>query len=257
MQPTSLFLPRDRGLHRLHPLTTLTLTVTLFALSLILPAYWQVLGVYVLGTVPLAAWSKVLRSYLTVSTRLMLPFAISLFLIQGFFAPGEQVLLRLLGFTLTVEGLQVAARFSARILVWLGAAVLLMISTRPDRLVAALIQLGLPHQLGYIVLTSLQIIPQMRSRAQTILDAQRSRGLETEGGVLSRFRALVPLVSPLLLSSIIDLDRRAIALEARGFKRSGRRTSYVELADSRFQSVLRAVLLAAIPTGFVARVVLL
>lgn len=257
MHQTSLYLPRDSGLHRLHPLTKLSLTATFFALSIILPTFWQVLGIYVIGTLPLAAWGRVLTEYLKVSGRLMLPFAISLFLIQGFFAPGDTVLLRLLGFTLTLEGILVAARFASRILVWLGSAVLLMISTRPDRLVTALIRIGVPHQLGYIVLTSLQIIPQMRSRAQTILDAQRSRGLETEGGLLSRFRALIPLVGPLLLSSIIDLDRRAIALEARGFKRSGRRTSYVELSQSSWEVALRWAVLAAIPAAAFLRVLAL
>lgn len=257
MQQTSLYLPRDSGLHRLHPLTKLSITALYFALSLLLPNFWMVFGIYVIGTVPLAAWGRVLADYLLISARFMLPFAVSLFLIQGFFAPGETVLLQLLGFSLTLEGITVAARFASRILVWLGSAVLLMISTRPDRLVTALIRAGLPHQLGYIVLTSLQIIPQMRTRAQTILDAQRSRGLETEGGLLSRFRALVPLVGPLLLSSIIDLDRRAIALEARGFKRRGRRTSYVELSQSGWEVILRWVVLAGIPTAALIRVLAL
>lgn len=256
MQHSTLYLPRDSGLHRLHPLTTLCVTLLAFALSVILPESWQVLSIYLLGTVPLAAWGRMLPEYLKLTGRLILPFAVSLFLIQGFFAPGEQVLLRVLGFTMTLEGLQLAGRYAARILVWLGAAVLFMISTRPDRFVAALIALGIPHQLGYIILTALQIIPQMRVRALTILDAQRARGLETEGRLLSRLNALVPLVGPLLLSSIIELDRRAVALEARGFKHSGTRTSYAELNDSPAQARLRLLLLASIPVAATLRLLL-
>jgi energy-coupling factor transport system permease protein len=103
----------------------------------------------------------------------------------------------------------------------------------------------LPQQIAYIILTSLQIIPRFQSKAQTILDAQRSRGLETEGTLIHRLRMIVPLISPLIMSSIIELDERAIALEARAFSRTEPKTSLITLEDSRFQSALRWLLFMA------------
>jgi len=177
---------------------------------------------------------------------LIWPFALSLFLIQGFFSPGENVLLELGPLTLKAEGIWLATKFTARILVWLGAATLLMLITRPDKLVLALIERGMPRNIAYIVLTSLQIIPRFQEKAQTILDAQRSRGLETEGTLIHRLRMLVPLVAPLILSSILDLDERAIALEARAFSRPGLKTNLLSLEDSAPQGVVRKGLLALI-----------
>ena len=51
----------------------------------------------------------------------------------------------------------------------------------------------------------------------TITDAQRSRGLETEGSLLTRAKAFLPLISPVVMSSLINTRERAVALEVRGF----------------------------------------
>lgn len=246
MLPQTLYLHRNSKLHALHPLTKLTLAALFLVATVTLPNLWLVLGVYALGLIPLAAWGWVLKPFLKSSVMLIWPFALSLFLIQGFFSPGENVLLILGPLTLKAEGVWLAAKFTSRILVWLGAATLLMLVTRPDRLMLALTELGLPRNIAYIILTSLQIIPRFQGKAQTILEAQRARGLETEGTLIHRLRMLVPLVTPLILSSLVDLDERAIALEARAFNHPGPKTSLLTLEDSPLQGAIRWGLLALI-----------
>lgn len=239
MSTPTLYLPRDSRLHHLHPLTKLALISLAIVAGATLPFTLWVIAVYLLILMPLAAWGKVLPTFLRSSLLLIWPFALSLTLIQGFFAPGEHILLQLGPLSLKLEGLQLAADYTARILVWLSAVILLMLITRPDQLMLALTERGLPRQIGYIILTALQIIPRFQQRAETILDSQRARGLETEGNLVKRLRALVPLVAPLILSSILELDERAIALEARGFTRAGPRTSLTTLEDTAPQSAVR------------------
>lgn len=98
---------------------------------------------------------------------------------------------------------------------------------------------GLSRKLGFVVLMTMQIIPQMQARALAILDAQRSRGLETEGRLLRRFRAYLPLVGPLVIGSIISLETRSLAIEARGFSSSARRVRVEEIPDSRGEHIVR------------------
>ena len=246
MSSPTLYLHRNSRLHGLHPVTKLTLVGLFLVAAATLPNLWSVLAVYAFGLIPLAAWGGVLKPFLKSSAILIWPFALSLFFIQGFFSPGENVLLALGPLTLKAEGVWLAAKFTSRILVWLGAATLLMLVTRPDRLMLALIELGLQRNIAYIILTSLQIIPRFQGKAQTILDAQRARGMETEGTLLHRLRMLVPLVTPLILSSIVDLDERAIALEARAFNRQGLKTNLIALEDSPLQGAIRWGLLALI-----------
>lgn len=246
MSTPTLYLHRPSGFHALHPLTKLALTGFFLVSAATLPSIWLVLGFYIFGLLPLAAWGRVLKPFLKSNALLIWPFALSLFLIQGFFTPGESVLFTVGPFAYKLEGVWLAARFSARILVWLGAATLLMIATRPDNLMLALIERGLPRQIAYIILTSLQIIPRFQNKAEVILDAQRSRGLETEGPLIHRMRILVPLIAPLILSSILELDERAIALEARAFSRQGPRTSLASLEDTTNQMLARWGLIALI-----------
>jgi energy-coupling factor transport system permease protein len=236
-------LPGPSEMRALHPLTSLTLMLLAVVAGAALPTTALVLAVYFSLLVPLAALAHRLQAFLRTCARILWPFVVSLVLIQGFFTPGPSVLFRLGPFSYTLEGLGVALLFSARLLVGLGAATLLTTITRPDALMRALVERGLPNQIAYIVVTTLQIVPTFQARAHAILDAQRSRGLETEGAITVRLRALAPLVAPLILSSLMEIEERAIALEARAFSRQGPRTSLVTLRDSRLQSAARWLML--------------
>lgn len=239
MQSPTLYLDQPSGLHALNPLSKLAISSVFVFAAATLPSSWLVLATYVFGLLPLAYWGKILKPFIKTNAIIIWPFALSLFIIQGLFAPGEQVLLQFGPLSLTVEGISVAWTFTTRILVWLGAATLLMMCTRPDHLMLSLTELGLPRQIAYIVLTAMQIIPRFQGRAQMILDAQQARGLDTSGSLPHRLRQLIPLVSPLIISSLLELDERALALEARGFSRQGPRTSLIQLRDTSRQRWLR------------------
>jgi energy-coupling factor transport system permease protein len=231
------------GLHALHPLTKLALMLLVLVAGAALPTTVLVLLIFPVVLVPLAALARRLGPFLLTCLRILWPFVLSLVLIQGFFTPGATVLLHFGPLRFTLEGLQVALRLSSRLLTGLGAATLLMMVTRPDELMRGLVEHGLPNQIAYIIAAALQIVPTFQARAHAILDAQRSRGLETEGPINVRLRALAPLVGPLILSSLMEIEERAIALEARAFTRPGRRTSMVTLQDSRLQALARWTML--------------
>jgi energy-coupling factor transport system permease protein len=114
-------------------------------------------------------------------------------------------------------------------------------TTRPDMLMISLKQVGVPSSLAYIIVTTLQIIPRFQDKASTILDAQRSRGLETEGNLFVRASAFIPIVLPLVLGSLMEVEERAIAIEARGFNSTKKETSLIEIPDTRSQFILRRV----------------
>jgi energy-coupling factor transport system permease protein len=93
----------------------------------------------------------------------------------------------------------------------------------------------------------------MVERAGTIVDAQRARGLDTEGSIWRRARGVVPLVGPVILGSIAEVEERTMALEARGFTRPGRRTLLWHPMDSRRQALARWVLVILVPATLTAR----
>ena len=242
MNNFSLYVARNSGLHKLHPLTKAVYVVFLLAAGFSLPGRWTGYLLVVLGILPLAAWGQVLVAELRAVWRVTWPFALSMLLIQGLFWGHGADLLVVGPLSIKTEGVEFALFSIGRILVVMGAFILFSLTTRPDTLMIALKQAGFPGSIAYIFVTTLQIIPRFQHKAAMVLDAQRSRGLETQGNMLVRSRALIPLVVPLVLGSLVDVEERAIAIEARAFNSSHRETSVIEIPDTLSQKRVRVIL---------------
>jgi energy-coupling factor transport system permease protein len=66
--------------------------------------------------------------------------------------------------------------------------------------------------------------------AQTVVDAQRSRGLELDkGNFIKRIKNYIPILIPLIISAIRRSVELAEALESRAFGATEERTSIVTL----------------------------
>jgi energy-coupling factor transport system permease protein len=241
-QAFSLFTVRDSILHRFHPLTKLSSAGFLFIAGLILPGTWTAYVVLVVIALPLALLGKVTRAWLAAAWRVALPFIISVFLVQGFFWPRGTPLVFLGPLSLKREGLVFAIASTGHILAVVSSFLLLALTTRPDMLMTALTQAGLPGNIAYIIVATIQIVPRFQAKAAAILDAQRARGLETEGNLVQRMRAILPLVVPLVLGSLVDVEERAIAIEARAFNRTGPKTSLIEISEATWEPPVRWVI---------------
>jgi energy-coupling factor transport system permease protein len=243
----SLYLNRPSRLHALHPVTKLVLALCLLAAALLLPGLWTTYVIFLLVIVPLAALGQVLGPLLRAVWPIVLPFALSVFIIQGFLWPGGTSLIGLGWISLKREGLLFAIAAAGRILVVVSSFVLFALTTRPDTLMLSLVQRGVPGGLAYIIVATIQLVPRFRARAAAIMDAQRARGLETTGSLRRRLSAIVPLVVPLILSSLVDVEERALAIEARAFNHPGPKTSLIEITEAGWERPARWLLLLLVP----------
>jgi energy-coupling factor transport system permease protein len=98
------------------------------------------------------------------------------------------------------------------------------------------------------------MVPRLQARAADILDAQQARGLSIGGSLPQRARALIPLVGPVLLGSLIDVRERTFALEARAFGSSRERTAYRVVPNPPLDRWLRIALLIGVVLVLVAAV---
>ena len=207
-----------------------------------------------LGVVIPAALAGVLRRLVRLSLLLSLPIAISAVLINVFFFPGgETVLLRLGPITATAEGLVFALEILIRILAISGAITLFYLTTRPAELVIDLERRGVSPRVAFVANASVQTVPAMVERAAQITAAQRARGLDTEGSVWRRARGIVPIVGPVILGALGEVEERSMALEARGFTRPGRRTLLWWPRDTGTERIVRWLIVAAVPLVIAAR----
>jgi energy-coupling factor transport system permease protein len=245
----SLYVEGESPLHRAHPLTSGVLTLAATALAFTLPSIRWVAGLLAVLLV-LAAIAGVLRRLLAVAVVVLLPITVLLLVVQGLVNPANATVAIAIGpVALYREGLAIAALSALRIACLVVATFLLSFTTRPADLAEALQQRGLSPRIGYVLQSALQIIPQTLETAGRIQDAQRARGLETEGWLPRRARAYLPLLLPLVLSSLVATQERAMALEVRGFGRRVRRISRHVFHDSRAQRVVRWALALSVPAA--------
>lgn len=138
-------------------------------------------------------------------------------------------------------GLQVTLRLLAASLA-LGVAYL---TTRTDDLLADLERRGFGRRGSFIIGSAIDTVPRTVARAAEIVDAQRARGLDTEGHWWRRVRGIVPLAAPMVFGALTEVEERTMALEARAFSTPGPRTVVRILPDSTSQRVVRWTLLVA------------
>ncbi len=243
----SIYVARESWVHHLYPLTKLTLAGFMLLGGLALPGPWALYIFWVLVTLPFAFFGHILDRLILATLRVVLPFAISVFLIQGFLWSGGTPLFSVGPLSLKQEGLAFAIASTGRILMVVSSFLWFALTTRPDQLMATLSQRGFPAGLSYMIVATLQIVPRFQARASAIMDAQRSRGLETEGSLRRRLKALLPLVIPLVLSSLIDVEERALAIETRGFNRPGQKTNLIVIPEAPWEPAARiGILICAV-----------
>lgn len=195
-----------------------------------------------------AAWAGVLRAVVRASILLALPLSVSAALVNLFFFPGPGTVLFHLGpVTATSEGALFAVEIVIRVLVIAGALTLFYLTTSTSALVIDLERRGVSPRLAFVARSAVTMVPEMVERASTITDAQRARGLDTQGSILRRVRGIVPMVGPTVMGAINEVEERTLALEARAFTHPGRRTLLWAPADSLRQRLARWLVVAAIP----------
>jgi energy-coupling factor transport system permease protein len=139
-----------------------------------------------------------------------------------------------------------AVGVSLRLGAAVGALGWIVAGVSPRRLTRALAERGLPAWCAYVLVASLEAVPEARQRAREVQDAQRCRGLSTGGGVPGRLRALARLAGPLVVSLVTESEERALALDARGFDPRRRRGALAPIPDPRGERLARAALWLAL-----------
>lgn len=223
MKSISLYIAKETWLTRLHPFTKLFYVLMAVALPWIaghILFFPVMMGISIVLLISGGLFKKALPLIVFSFTVLL-----TIFLVQGlFYQKNETILFSLGKATFYEEGIRYALGIGCNILNMLLSFALFVLSTNPFTLAEELERAGLHRKAGYILISVFQIIPGMLHIKNTILDAQRSRGMETKGNILIRAKAFLPLISPVVTSSLIHTRERAAALEIRGFESAAAKT---------------------------------
>ncbi|MBQ0004583.1 MAG: energy-coupling factor transporter transmembrane protein EcfT [Clostridiales bacterium] len=253
MKSISLYKDKGTWLNLMHPYTKLLYIVAAISIPLIGGKLW-LFGVLIAASLVLLASGKVLRSAVPL-VAFSATLIIVIFLIQGLFNHANAEALFSVGpLTFYKEGVLFACRLGLNILNMLLSFAVFVLTTSPQELVDEMEKNGFSPKFGYIINSVFQILPQMMMTKDTITDAQRSRGLETEGSLGVRMKAFIPLISPVVMSSLVNTRERAIALEVRGFGRKNKKTWLEDRPKHKGDRVIGVILVLLVVLTIAGRV---
>lgn len=201
----------------------------------------------------LAARATVVRPLVRAALLLTLPIAISVVLVSVFTRAGTTVLFQVGPFDATVEGVDFAGQTLVRLLAISLSIGLFVLTTEPRAFVYDLERRGIPPRGAFVAVATIEAVPTLVERASVIGESQRARGLDTEGSLRARLRGLLPMVGPVILGSLTDVEERSLALESRAFSRPGRRHLLWTMPDTTWERALRWALAAALVAAAVGR----
>lgn len=160
---------------------------------------------------------------------------------------------------ITKEGLLSAAFLASRLILLVTGSSLLTLTTTPVSLTDGLESLLKPlalikfpvHELALIMSIALRMIPTLANETDRIICAQKARGADFESGnIISRLKALVPVLIPLIISALRRADELGDAMDARCYWGSKDRTKYKKLKLS-FRDSVAVIFVGGLITGVV------
>lgn len=232
---------RDSMIHALDPRTkgisTLLLMVSTFGISSFIG-----LGSGLLISLGLIALAKIESSDFRRNLRAFSWLFLFTFLLHLFFTPSdEKFLIPLINAGVSKEGMILGLYYCGRIGLLLSFSYIFMAVTSPmeitdgiERTLRPFKKIGLPvYDIALAISIALRFVPTLLDEARRIRDAQLCRGARLEGNVILKIQGFSAMLIPLFASALRRADALALALEARGYKNSEKRTSFIRLKFKR------------------------
>lgn len=231
----------ETGSRRLHPATEIIVLGCALVLVFGIPSP-VILLIVLVGSAVAAVASPTVKvtTWAATVAALCVPMLIVVGLVQGLFYPGAEVhvLWQAGPVRLSVEGLAIAVQLWLRVTALVALCAVIGLGSDAARLFDGLIALGLPASIAYVCASSLNLIPLVRGRVRTVLDARAARGWAVDRWSV-RVRLLPGIVTGLFTSLLVTVDQRHEVLDQRGFAASDHSVSLQDHSDSHWQRLLR------------------
>lgn len=244
----------DSKIGRLYPTTKFMIVFLVIIASILTPGYKMQYFMFPLFlAVSLLAGTG--KEFFGSFIKSVLILVIFIFLIQVFIITNDDQVPIWAFIHFSQTGLESSLSLTSKIVAITSAIMCFFQVTKVKDMIYALEHAGVPRKVTFLISSTIQLIPQMTSLQKTITDAQKSRGIETEGSLIIRIKAFIPMLGPLVLSSIQQTEERVLALESRAFSAKGKKTSIYVLQKTVADKILELFSVAALVAYIVWRVI--
>lgn len=250
------FFPGDTVVHRLDPRTKLLLVIV-YIVALFTAKHFVTYGLLLAVLIGVILASRISFKVILKSMKPLLFIIVLTGILNLFYTQGEPLVT--VGFlTITKEGIFSALFMVLRISMLISSTFMLTYTTSPIALTDGLEQLLRPlkkikvpvHELSMMMCIALRFIPTLIEETDKIMSAQKARGADFEtGSLLSRAKALIPILVPLFISAFRRADELAVAMECRCYHGGEGRTRMKQLRYKKGDAVALVggiILLAAV-----------
>ncbi len=233
-------------IHNLDPRIKFVYVCSIFAVAIM---YWEILPLITLFLmqIPFVLLAGVRREWL----RSMRGAA---FLATLIFLTNFIVAFIGAGYAITGKNLENALAMTLRFIVLVESFSVFFLTTSPDHLGLALEQTRVPYEIVFAFTTAVRFVPVLAEEAQTIMDAQKARGLELErGNFLKRIRNYIPILIPLIVSAIRRSLELAEAMESRAWGATKKRTNLYTLKMHKGDIALISITIGIVAVAIYVR----
>lgn len=224
-----LYLDKDTFLHKLDPRTKLAIMFGSFVVALMFNSL-VILGILGAVIILYGLSGKVLSNLKRIRVILFMIALISI-IMWSLMKGGPTKLLGPITLEGFIYGITIGVKFDVMII----SGMIFLSSTKIEEISLGLVKLKVPYRGAFAFSTAIRLVPMIVGTAQTITQAQKSRGLDLDSGsILERMKKYIPLLIPTLISVIRGTNIFAMALESKGFGYDVNRTSYL---DCKFRTI--------------------
>ncbi len=254
------FIDTNSFVHRLDPRAKLLFLIAYIVFIFIAGNFLSLGLLCVLLIVSMTVSKIPVKMYLK-NIKAILPIILITSLLNMFYTSGGKVLVDWWIFTITTDGIYRALFMTLRIILLILSSAVLSYSTSPTSLTGAIESLlkplkliglgGAVHTMAMTMTIALRFIPTLIEETQKIMNAQKARGADLDSGnLVQKVKALLPILIPLLISSVRRAYELAEAMECRCYNGGKGRTKFRVMKYSA-RDLVTSILLCAVFTGSV------
>ncbi|MBR1747091.1 MAG: energy-coupling factor transporter transmembrane protein EcfT [Clostridia bacterium] len=251
------YYPSGSFIHKLDPRTKLIASVVYIVAIFLCTNYYSYLACFVFLATMVLVSRITIKSVLKTVKGVLFIVLITVIINVLFYSDGNL----LFGWwivRITDAGLIFASKMAMRLIFLVIATSLVTLTTTPMNLTDGLENLMTPlkyikfpvHDVAIIMSIALRFIPSFIEEIDKIMMAQKARGAAFDnGGLIKRAKALLPVLIPLFVSAFRRADELAMALDARCYNATDKRTKMKKLTltwRDAVAAIVTAVFLTAV-----------
>ena len=252
------YYPAESIIHKLDPRTKVVLAILYIVCSFVCQSaigfavlIASMIAIVIISKIPM---KTILRSIKPVIIIMAFMAILNLFLVNG------GVAIHIWKITIYSEGIYTAITSVFRIIALIiGTGIFLTYTTTPieltdgiEQLFGFLKKIKIPiHEFAMMMTIALRFIPTLMEETDKIIAAQKARGADfSNGSLIKRAKALIPILVPLFISAFRRADELAVAMECRCYRGGDGRTK-LHVLKYRARDFIVMLVFAAFLAGLI------